>query len=225
MILRGQATARASPGPDQEPVRARGAISSDSRVGRGGLARGARLITFLETSTVGQEQDLAAANARIAQLERAEAERTKAAGVAQELRRYDLVSPAAADQLAQMIMPEVEITTAPDGRPLIHGKDYKPLAAIVEERLRSPDHAHFFRPKESPAPASPATPSVSTSATSAVGQTLGAVLGAARAAAPPVETLGQAMVRAAQAQKGIQGDPQLDMSKPFALGRRGLPSG
>ena len=102
------------------------------------------------------EQELASAKDRISQLERLESERAKAAGVVRELAKYELVSGTAAQQLCDLIAPTVQITPVGGGRQLIHGQDFKPLEAVVAERMRSPDHSHFLKGTQSHAAASPA---------------------------------------------------------------------
>ena len=170
------------------------------------------------------EQELAAANARIAELEKGENERAKAAGVARELSRYDLASPAALQQLTDLIAPTVQVSPLGGGRHLIHGADYKPLEAVIAERIRQPDHAHFLKANQATAPPAGATqaaaPAVPTANPLPPGRFIGSLLGqAGRGESLPGETLGQAMLRAAQGTPAAQGDPRLNPAMAFGLGR------
>lgn len=167
------------------------------------------------------EQELAARDARIAELERNESERVKAETVARELSRYELASPAAAAQLQALIMPEVGITRVSGGRDLCFGKDYVPLESIVAERLRRADHAHFLKPKAT-------TGAPTQAATTPSGPVHGAQPAAPAAAtqrAPdepfqlPGESLGAAVIRRATTKQAALPDPRLDPSQPFAIRR------
>jgi hypothetical protein len=164
--------------------------------------------------------------ARIAKLEAAESERAKAAAVSRELSRFEFASAAAAQQVCDLITPTVQATPLSDGRLLVHDKDYTPLDTLVSRRLGQPDHAHFLKATQAAAPPAAGTqaapPAVPTPGQLRPGQVLGSMLGMGAREAMPGESLGAAMIRVAQAQKGPQGDPRLDIGLPLGIGPRRL---
>lgn len=157
------------------------------------------------------EQELAAMRQRVASLEAAETERTKAAAVANELAKHDLVSGAAAEQLRELLMPTLDITTAADGRTLVFNKsDYNPLAHVVAETLAKPEYGHYKKQPGTPAPAQPGAGAPRpAAATGSPASNVREIL--------PGETFGAAIVRVATSKAAAQGDPRLDPSQPFGL--------
>jgi hypothetical protein len=166
------------------------------------------------------EQEIETMRQRVATLEAAETERTKAGAVARELGRYELASPGAAEQLAALILPRVQITKLSDGRDIVHSPDYTPLDAVVASALQTPQYAHFLKPRApaTPEPAQPGSPALRPAAATA---------GNPPAANQPFqlegESLGAAIIRRATAQSAERGDPRLDPTQPLALGWRNMP--
>jgi hypothetical protein len=149
---------------------------------------------------------------RVASLEADQLQRAKRAAVAEELGRHDIASPAAAEQIAALLLPSVQITKVSDGRELAHGPDYKPLAAMVAETLERPDYAHFLAPKGAVTSAQPAAPA---------GQPAAPASGPQSDAREilPGENFGSAVIRVASNKRAAQGDPRLDPAQPMGLGR------
>ncbi len=163
------------------------------------------------------EQELAARDARIAELERNESERVKSETVARELARYELASPAAAEQVRALILPTVGVTKTSDGRSLVFGKDYSPLESVVAETLRRPDFAHYLKPKGTTAPPASAPgqgPEARPAAPAAASHG-----GADEPFILPGENLGGAVIRRATTRQASLGDPRLDPSQSFGIRR------
>jgi hypothetical protein len=163
------------------------------------------------------DQELAAARERIAQFEKQEGERAKAAAVATELSKFEFVSGAAKDQVQALISPTVSPLVVSDGSTVLFGPGYKPVDAHIASQLARPEFAHYLRPKGSPSPAQAATQGPQPAAPAAGPQAVGAD------GRLPGESLGAAMVRVAQARQAQQGDPRLDPSQAFGIGKLALP--
>jgi hypothetical protein len=153
-----------------------------------------------------EEQELAAAHARIAELEGSARAATKTQAIAGALAGHDL-HPGAAGQLAALLDPTISIQRTGDGREVVMGPAFRPLEDHIRETLGKPEYAHFkrqagFQPASSPGPAAqPVTMAESWQAL-------------------PGENLGQTMLRRAQAIRSQGGaDPRLDPSKPMGLRR------
>jgi hypothetical protein len=165
---------------------------------------------------MGAEQELAAANARIAQYETQESERTKAAAIAGELGKFDLVDGAAA-QLGQLIGEKVITTKTNDGHDLMFGPNYRSLGDHVSDLMKQPAYAHFLRS---------GAPAASGPAPAQAAPMPGAPMPGNPAAPPEPKNFGEAIVMHVQEsirQSPSGGDPRLNPSRPMALGRRGLP--
>ena len=97
------------------------------------------------------EQTIEAANARIARFEEAEKARMMTGAVAAEIGKYEL-APAHADQLQQLIVPQVSLLRTNTGQDMVFGPAYKELSAHVAEVLQRPEYGHFLKQKATTAP-------------------------------------------------------------------------
>jgi hypothetical protein len=148
---------------------------------------------------------------RVATLEAAEKGRLIEAAVANELVKFELAD-GAADQLKALILPGITMTKLTDGREVLHSADYTPLPSVVAATLQRPEYGHFLKPKGS-AGSAPAQPAPQPAAGT------GGASSDARREILPGETFSDAIVRVARAKQATQGDPRLDPSLPFGIGR------
>jgi hypothetical protein len=160
------------------------------------------------------EQELAAANARIAQFEKQEGERAKTAAVANALSGFEFVSDAAREQVQALIVPTVQTLPVSDGSTQLFGPNYKSLDSHIAGVLASPNYQLFLRPKGSPAPAQAAPQGI---------QPAAPVNRPANPTGPEIvepKNFGEAIVMKALAEKAAQAtgaEPRMNPAKPFGL--------
>jgi hypothetical protein len=100
-----------------------------------------------------ESEQLAAAQARIAELESRDRNNTINGAVSAALARHTFASQAAAEQARALIAADVDIVQGQ-----VVSRDLRPVAQHVDEQLRTPQFAHFLRPRHdgTPAAAAPA---------------------------------------------------------------------
>lgn len=102
------------------------------------------------------DQDLIAANQRIAELEGAQRTATQRQAISAALRKYELV-PGGAEQLTALLEPVTAIAKGVDGRDVVVGPGYTPIEGHVNDLLKKPEYAHYVRASGSPFPVSAST--------------------------------------------------------------------
>jgi hypothetical protein len=156
--------------------------------------------------------ELAAARARVVQVEQADKAAHKTAAIAEALAGAPLVGKGAAAQLTALLEKEITLTTDPStGRQIPVGPGLVPAHQYIQGLLQNnPDYAHFLK------------------ANNPLGGT-GAVGGQSHPTAPAVwggtepapATLGEAIMQQAKAAPRQQPAPHgADLSKSFGLGPR-----
>jgi hypothetical protein len=150
-----------------------------------------------------ESEQLAAAQARIAELEGANQRAAKDAAINAALAGHDFASPAAAAQVAALIAPDIEIV---NNTPV--GPGLKSITAHVGDRLKDPSFSHFLKPR-------PGAPPSTTAVTAAPDAAL------SWDDAVPNEQLGAKILRRATAARTAGGaDPRLNLAMPMGLRAR-----
>jgi hypothetical protein len=154
------------------------------------------------------EAELAAAQARIAELEGAQRATVKSNAIAASLAGHDLV-PGGAQQLTALLEPGVILAKGVDGKETaVAANTYAALDSHVSELLRKPEYSHFVKTKG----AFPATAPTSPAPSHQVDLRK-----------QPGESDTAHLVRYMQHQNpNPDADPRLDPSKPMAIGARAL---
>jgi hypothetical protein len=149
-----------------------------------------------------ESEQLAAAQARIAELEGANQRAAKSAAINAALAGHDFASPAAAEQVAALVEPEIEIVNG-----VAVDKTMRPVRDAIAERLKQPGYAHFLKGKGAYQPQTTAAP--------APNPDLEPVI-------RPGETFSDAIIRRNTAQRmGGGTDPRLNPALSFGLRRQG----